>query len=223
MTTFPFDTVLFDLDGTLVDSALDLGPAINHALAAEGRGPVPLATIRQLIGGGARIMLENALRHTGGMVEQERFDALLALTLAHYWAHIADSTRPFPGVLQALDALAAQGCALAVCTNKSEAPARDLLEKLGMSGRFQAVYGGDTLGRERAKPAPDMLLAAAKDCGGGRAVMVGDTTFDVGAARAAGMPVAVFTAGYLDAAADDLDCDVAFADWHTLPAMLHDL
>ena len=223
MSTFPFDIVLFDLDGTLVDSARDLGPAVNVALAAEGRREVPLDEIRQLIGGGAAVMLDRALEHTGGPVEKDRYDVLLDMVLQHYWAHIADNTVPFYGVVETLDALIEQGCTLAVCTNKSEAPARELLEKLGFADRFTAVYGGDTLGRENAKPAPDMLLAAARDCGGGRAIMVGDTTFDVRAARNAKMPVVVFTQGYLDAEPDAIGADALIEEFTGLSIALETL
>ncbi|KLE33306.1 HAD-IA family hydrolase [Aurantiacibacter gangjinensis] len=223
MTDFPFDIVLFDLDGTLVDSALDLGPAINVALAAEGRRSVPLAEIRQLIGGGAGIMLERALEATGGAVSEARFDELLEVVLEQYWAHIADNTVLYDGVLQALDELASRGCTLAVCTNKAEEPARELLGKLGIAQRFAAIYGGDTLGRENAKPAPDMLLAAIADCGGGRAAMVGDTTYDVRAAKAAEIPVVVFTGGYLDAVPEEIGADALMPHFTELPSALDGL
>jgi len=207
MREFPFDIVLFDLDGTLVDSSLDLAPAINHALALEGRPHIAPGQLRHMIGGGAVRMLEKALEASGGMIDAARFDILRAALLEHYWAHIADNTVPFPGCITALEALREGGCKLAVCTNKTEGPARELLGALGMAGLFSAIYGADTLGRERAKPLPDMLLAAAQDCGGGRAAMVGDSTYDTRAARAAGMPVVAVSFGYNDISASELDCD----------------
>lgn len=208
MSDFPFDIVLFDLDGTLVDSHRDLSPAINHVLRLEGRPAVPEAEVRQMIGGGTGMMLERALERTGGLVSDQRFEKLTEALLQHYWAHIADNTAPFPGCLGALDLLADHGCKLAVCTNKSEAPARELLEALGMTDRFAAIYGGDTLGRGRAKPEPDMLHAAIADCGGGRAAMVGDSTYDVRAARNAGIPVVTYRYGYHDVPMDELGGDV---------------
>lgn len=207
MRDFPFDTVLFDLDGTLVDSNRDLAPALNHALAMEGRPPVTRAEVRQFIGGGAALMLERALESSGGNVPAERFEEMHQALLAHYWAHIADNTVPFPGCLGALDLLAQHGCKLAVCTNKLEAPARQLLEELGMTHRFAAILGGDTLGPGRAKPAPDMLHEAISRCGGGRAAMVGDSTFDVRAAKNAGLPVVTYRYGYHDVPVDQLGGD----------------
>ena len=223
MSNFPFDIVLFDLDGTLVDSNLDLGPAINHALALEGREQLPLSEVRQLIGGGAVPMLERGLERTGGAVSTERFDELSNALLEHYWAHIADNTRPFPGVLGALDLLASKGCKLAVCTNKAEEPALQLIDALGMTDRFCAIHGGDTFGREKAKPAPDMLLAAIKDCGGGKAAMVGDSTFDVRAAQNAQIPVITYRYGYHDVPVNELGGDAMIDHFDELVGTLEDL
>ena len=223
MSKFPFDIVLFDLDGTLVDSNLDLAPAVNHALTLEGRETVPETEVRQFIGGGAATMLEKALLRTGGAVSPERFEELTEALLQHYWAHIADNTVAFKGVLGALDLLAEKGVQLAVCTNKAEDPARQLLGSLGLTARFGAIYGGDTLGRNRAKPAPDMLLAAVEDCGGGRAAMVGDSTFDVRAAKAAGMPVVTYRYGYHDVPVDELGGDVMIDHFDDLVGALEGL
>lgn len=223
MSDFPFDIVLFDLDGTLVDSHRDLAPAINHVLGLEGRPAVLEAEVRQMIGGGTGMMLERALERTGGLVSEARFEELTDALLKHYWAHIADNTVPFPGCLGALDLLSDHGCKLAVCTNKSEAPARELLEALGMTDRFAAIYGGDTLGRGRAKPEPDMLHAAIADCGGGRAAMVGDSTYDVRAARNAGIPVITYRYGYHDVPMDELGGDVMIDHFDELAASLGDL
>ncbi|MFB0613160.1 HAD-IA family hydrolase [Aurantiacibacter poecillastricola] len=223
MAKFPFDIVLFDLDGTLVDSNLDLGPAINHALSLEDRPALPLAEVRQLIGGGAIPMLERGLERTGGAVSQERFDELSQALLEHYWAHIADNTQPFQGVLGALDTLAGMGCKLAVCTNKAEDPARQLIEALGMTERFCAIHGGDTFGREKAKPDPTMLLSAIEDCGGGKAAMIGDSTYDVRAARNAGIPVVTYRYGYHDVPVDELGGDAMIDHFDELVSVLEDL
>ena len=228
MSNFPFAIVMFDLDGTLVDSNLDLAPAVNHALALEGREPVPLAMVRTFIGGGAALMLARALEATGGPVGEARMGELTQALLENYWAHIADNTVPYPGLLGALDLLAARGCQLAVCTNKLEAPARQLLDALGMSDRFAAVYGGDTLGPGRAKPEPDMLLAAIADCGGGpgtgkRAVMLGDSTYDVRAARNAGVPCVTYRYGYHDVPVDELGGDVMIDHYDELVGALANL
>jgi phosphoglycolate phosphatase len=208
MTTFPFRIVGFDLDGTLVDSALDLCPAVNQALRMAGRPDVSLDTTRSLIGGGARRMLERALEVTGGPVTAEQFEELHAHLLDHYTANIAANTLPYPGCLTALDALADHGCQLAVVTNKAEDLARLLLEQLGLTHRFASIVGGDTLGRNRAKPAPDLILETIARCGGGTFAMVGDSSFDVQAARNAGVPVAALSFGYHDMPPQDLGADV---------------
>ncbi|QZH75188.1 MAG: HAD-IA family hydrolase [Erythrobacter sp.] len=220
MNKFPFDIVLFDLDGTLVDSARDLAPAVNHALTEAGRPTVSESMTRTFIGGGTEMMLGKALEATGGMVDQAEFDRLTQVLLDHYWGHIADNTVPYPGCLGALDLLAGYGCKLAVVTNKAEAPARQLLEALGMTERFTTIYGGDTLGRERAKPLPNMLQAAISDCGGGQAAMVGDSTYDVRAGKAAGLPVVTCRFGYHDVPIAELGGDAMIDHFDELGGVL---
>ena len=207
LTDFPFDIVGFDLDGTLVDSNRDLAPAINHALAGAGRPAVSPDETRKLIGGGARRMLERAMEVTGGPLPDAEFEAAFGELLVHYEAHIADHTVPYPGCLDALDALLERGCKLAVITNKIEIYSRKLLDALGMSGRFAAILGGDTLGPGRAKPAPDMIDTAILLCGGGAFAMVGDSTYDVRAARNARVPVVALSFGYNDMPAEELGAD----------------
>ena len=223
MSDFPFDTILFDLDGTLVDSNRDLAPAVNHALAFAGYEPIAESEIRNYIGGGAGLMLRRALEAKGEQPSNERVAELNDVLLAHYWDHIADNTVAFDGVIAALDDLAAKGCKLAVCTNKLEQPARQLIEALGLTRHFAAIYGGDTCGRGRGKPEPDMLLAAIKDCGGTRAAMVGDSTYDVRAARNAGVPVVTLSFGYHDVPVGDLGGDVLIDHFDALVPALEKL
>ncbi len=223
MSKFPFDIVLFDLDGTLVDSARDLCPAVNHALGEIGRGPVSESTSRGLIGGGTDMMLTRALEATGGMVDEAEYRQLAGVLLDFYWDNIAVNTVPFPGCVEALTELQTAGCKLAVCTNKSEKPARELLAELNMTEFFPVIYGGDTLGRERAKPAPDMLHAAIADCGGGRAAMVGDTTYDVRAGKAAELPVIACAFGYCDEPVSELGADAFIDEFAGLMAALRPL
>ena len=198
MTDFPFDIVGFDLDGTLLDTHGDLAAAVNHALVLEGRPTIAPAEVRDLIGGGARRMLFRALEVTGGAVPEKRFDALHAELLVYYEAHIAVHSGLFPGGAAMLDGLAARGVQLAVVTNKLESLAEKLLVELGLRDRFYTVIGGDTLGLERAKPKPDLLDEMIARSTGGRAAYVGDTTYDTGAARAAGLPCVVVSFGFND-------------------------
>lgn len=220
MADFPFDTVGFDLDGTLVDTAPDLCRAVNHALAAIGREPLSEDATREVIGGGTRAMLTRALERTGGAVDQARFEQLYEALITHYEGHTSDHSAPYPGCLAALDALAARGCRLAVVTNKQEYLARKLLGELGMTHRFAAILGGDTLGPGRSKPAPDMLDEALRLTGGTRFAMVGDSSFDVRAARAAEVPVVVLSEGYHDMPPEQLGADALIGHFDELVGAL---
>lgn len=223
MSNFPFDTIGFDLDGTLVDTAPDLGRAVNHALATIGRPPVSDDVTRELIGGGARAMLTRALERTGGMVGEDQFDQLFRDLIACYERHTSEHSQPYPGCLAALGALGALGCRLAVVTNKQEYLARKLLEELGMTERFDCILGGDTLGPGRSKPARDMIDEAIARCGGTRFAMVGDSSFDVKAAHAAEVPCVVLSVGYHDAPPATLGADALIDHFDQLVAALERL
>ena len=196
MTRFPFRIVGFDLDGTLCDTHGDLGVAVNHALALAGRPSVPVADIRNLVGGGALKMLERALDITGGPLPREEVRELHRELVRFYENNIATHSRLFPGGEAMLDGLAERDVKIAVVTNKLEALAVKLLDALKLSPRFYTIIGGDTLGKGRAKPAPDLLQEMVGRGGGGRAAFVGDTTYDTHAAQAAGMPCVAVTFGY---------------------------
>lgn len=197
MTDFPFAIVGFDLDGTLVDSTGDLANAVNHVLGSIGREPLPRAAIAAMIGGGARRMLRLALEASGGT--PETFEALHSRLLEYYAVHIAVETRLFPGALAAIEALRLRGVRIALITNKLEALSRKLLDALGATDRFDLILGGDSLGSGTAKPSPAMLHAMVERLGGGRAVLVGDSRFDIAAARAAGMACVAVAFGADDA------------------------
>ena len=221
---FPFATVGFDLDGTLLDTSGDLAAAVNHALASAGRAALPVERITPMIGGGSRHMLAQGMEATGGYTEAE-LDAAQARLLAFYEANIAVETRPFPGCLDALDALAARGVVLAVVTNKYERLARIVLDALGLSERFATIIGGDTLGPERGKPAPDLIELMVERCGGGSAAFVGDSIYDVKAAQAAGLPVVACSFGFLQQPVETLGADAVIdgfdqliATWERLSA-----
>lgn len=218
MTTIPFSAIGFDLDGTLIDSNRDLTPAINHALQLAGRNPVPPDQTHSLIGGGGRLMLSRAFALTGKALPDDEIEPHFANFFSHYSDHIADNSVPYPGCLEALDRLAEMNCTLAVVTNKVETLAVRLLDTLGMSHRFAAIIGGDTM--PRSKPHPDMLHEAIARCGGGPFAMVGDSTFDVRAARAAGVPVVALSFGYNDLPAHELGADAVIDHFdELLPAL----
>jgi phosphoglycolate phosphatase len=206
MQEFPFKIVGFDLDGTLVDTHRDLGNAVNHALALAGRPAVPIAEVVDLIGGGARKMLERALALTGG-VDRDDFPHLYRALLAYYEVNIAVHSRLYPGGHAMLDELAERGVKLAVVTNKVESLAVRLLAALRLSDRFTVVLGGDTLGPGRAKPAPDMIGEMIARLGGGRAAFVGDTTYDILSARAAKVPSIACSFGFNDRPPAELGAD----------------
>jgi phosphoglycolate phosphatase len=195
MGQIPFDIVVFDLDGTLADTAPDLTAALNHALGELGRPPIPAEDVRRMVGHGVRALLRRGLAATGGASEA-LIDQGFPLFITYYEAHIADHTRPFEGVETALAALAAQGIKLAICTNKLEGLTHELIAALGWQGRFTAIVGGDTLPRQKPDPAP--VREAITRAGGGRAAFVGDSISDTDAARAAGIPCIALTFGFSD-------------------------
>jgi len=210
MSDFPFAQVGFDLDGTLVDSVADLAAAVNHALAEIGRSPLTIDQVRPMIGGGSHVMLQRALVATGG---DEQLDRLLPGLVEFYAAHIVDQTRPFPGVVDALDALRARGVALAVVTNKREQLSFALLDALGLTDRFACIIGGDTPGLTAMKPDRAPIDLMQRRCPTtGSAAFVGDSIYDIEAARAAGIPVALFAPD----GSDIPGANAAFADYRDL-------
>jgi phosphoglycolate phosphatase len=204
MASFPFDIVGFDLDGTLADTAPDLTAALNHALVTLGRDPVPAPSVRSMVGHGARALLAKGITATGEFRE-ELVDQGLPIFLQYYEAHIADDSHPFPGVVDALDALAARGVRLAICTNKLEHLARRFVTAIGWDGRFAAIVGGDTT--PSAKPNPEPLLHMIEQAGGGRCAFVGDSISDTGAAIAANLPCVALTFGFTDRPPGELGAD----------------
>ncbi|QZD94940.1 HAD hydrolase-like protein [Qipengyuania gelatinilytica] len=213
MTGFPFDIVAFDLDGTLLETHRDLGTAVNHALDIGGFDPVPIDSATDLIGGGAKIMLKQAIDMQGGLADDE-FRKLYKEMLGYYSRNNAVHTRPYPHAVETLEALGGRGVRMAVVTNKFESFATDILQTLGLASRFEIIIGGDSLGKgpdgkHRAKPAPDPIWHAREACGGGTIAFVGDSSYDVKAARAAGVPVIAAAYGYCDAPAAELGADAA--------------
>jgi phosphoglycolate phosphatase len=213
MGQVPFDVVVFDLDGTLADTALDLAASLNHALVALNRAPVTVEQVRRMVGHGTRALMTKGLAATG-IVNDALVDRGFALLLDYYAAHIADYSKPYAGVEAALDALEKDGVRLAICTNKPEARTHALIEAFGWQGRFAGVVGGDTL--PQCKPDPAPVHETIRRAGGGRAAFVGDSISDTGAARAAGLPCVALTFGYSDRPADQLGATALIDHWDEL-------
>lgn len=215
--------VVFDLDGTLVDTAPDLINALNYVLHREGLPPVPLASARNMIGAGARKLIERGLEVEGVTVTVGELDRMMHDFVDYYAEHIADESRPFEGLDAALDDLQSRGYRFAVCTNKLEWLSKLLLDKLDMSRRFAAICGADTFGV--AKPDPAILHQTIARAGGQSAasVMVGDSGTDIGAARRAGIAVVGVSFGYTDVPIADLKPDRLIGHMRDLPGAVESL
>jgi phosphoglycolate phosphatase len=188
--------IVFDLDGTLADTAPDIVRALNETLDIEGLPHLKIEPARALIGSGSRALIEHAAALSGTRFGAERLDELAAFFVDRYRADIAGASALFPGALAALDAIAAMGARLAVCTNKRTDLATTLLEVLCVADRFSAIVGADAVAER--KPHPDHYRAAVQRAGGTvrRSLMVGDTAADAAAARGAGAPIILVSFGY---------------------------
>lgn len=220
MSDFPFAIVGFDLDGTLIDTVGDLTAAVNHALSLVDRAPLSAAKVRPMIGLGAKHMLEQGLRATGG-VPDGAVERLYHDLLAYYEAHILVHSHPFPGVVETLDKLDALGVRTAVVTNKAEHLARKLLGDLGLADRMAVIIGGDTVGERKPSPAP--IHAMIERCGGGPAAFVGDSIYDVMAAKNAGVPSIAVSFGFLDRPVQELGADNVIDHFDELIPLLETL
>jgi phosphoglycolate phosphatase len=195
-------TVVFDLDGTLVDTAPDLTNALNDVLTRRGLPRMPISAVRAAVGLGARAMIEEGLQRLGAAADD--IEPMLEEFLVHYDANIAAESRPFPGAVASLETLKARGAVLAICTNKRERLARKLLAELRLDAYFQAIAGRDSY--SVSKPHPGHLVATIAAAGGNaaRAVMVGDSDFDLLAAKAASVPIVLVSFGYAPGAPEAL-------------------
>ena len=213
MAAFPFDVVAFDVDGTLADTAPDLAATLNHVLGELGRPPVEPETVRHLVGHGAKALLRNGLAATGEASEQ-LVEAGFPIYLDHYAANICVGTRPYPHIEEAMDALAARGARLAICTNKLESLTRLLVGALGWQDRFASLIGADTVGVRKPDPLP--LKEAVVRAGGGRAAFVGDSITDADTARAVGVPFVAVSFGFSDRPAEALGADAVIDSYAEL-------
>src|SRR5271170_2180965 len=200
-------TVVYDLDGTLADTAEDLVATLNWLLGREGLAPLKVETAGSLLGAGARALIKRGFAASGKSLDPEATKALFADYLTYYSAHIADRSRLYPGVDKALAAFARAGWRQAVCTNKTESLAKLLIAKLGIADRFAFICGQDTFGIGKPDPTPLLKTIAASGGASDRAIMVGDSMTDIKTARAAGLPVIAVDFGYSDAPVAELGPD----------------
>lgn len=216
-------TVIFDLDGTLVDTAPDLVRATNFSLDCAGLPPVSADVIKPHVGYGARRMIIAGLEAHGVKLDDECVETLLSRYLEHYAQNICIDSRPYPSVIEEIEILRRQGATLAICTNKLEHMSRRLLNALGVSHHFAAVVGRDTL--SVCKPHPDHLLETIKQAGGtaSRSVMIGDTETDIATAKAAGIPVIGVSFGYSPVPIEELRPDLTIDTYRSLSVVVNTL
>jgi phosphoglycolate phosphatase len=220
MADFPFDIVGFDLDGTLFDTSPDLTAAVNHALALVERPLLPAERVRPMIGRGAKYMLEQGLEASGGFDPEVMRVAYPAL-LNFYEANLSHGTTPFPGLIEALDELEARGVKIAIVTNKFERFAVKLVAELALHHRFACVIGGDTMGKGNAKPSAAPIKEMIARCGGGRAAFIGDSIYDILAAKNAGIPSIAVSFGFLMQPVEELGADAVIDGFDELiPALI---
>ncbi|CAN5254804.1 HAD family hydrolase [soil metagenome] len=223
MTSSSAPLIVFDLDGTLVDTAPDLVSALNFVLQREGLPLVPMVSARTMIGAGARKLIERGLELDDRTMSVRDIDRLTEDFIAYYKAHIADASQPFDGLFAALDDLEDRGFRFAVCTNKLEGLSKLLLDKLDMTKRFAAICGADTFGV--SKPDPAILRQTVAQAGGdiSTSIMVGDSGPDVGVAQRAGSPVIGVTFGYTEIPIADMHPDMIIGHMRELPGAVGNL
>ncbi len=210
--------IVFDLDGTLIDSVPDITAAANDLMAQEGLAPLSEEVIRGFVGNGADVLIAK-VRAAHGIAEAEH-----PRLLADYVTRLETATaltRPYPGVVAALEALSAKGHALGICTNKPEKPARAVLATTGLAGAFETVIGGDTL--PRRKPDPKPLFAAFTALGDGPMIFVGDSEIDAETADRAGVPFLLYTEGYRKTPVEDLGATASFGHYDRLAGLISDV
>lgn len=225
MTSRPLSPLaIFDLDGTLVDTAADLIASLNHTIAVAGLAPVTYDDLTHLVGQGARVMIKRAFALRETELPEAELEPLYERFIADYRAEMPGKSRPYPGIVSTLDALSAAGVTLAVCTNKTEILALPLLEKLGLTPYFAAITCGDTF--EYRKPDARHILGTIEKAGGDirHTIMVGDSINDILAAKNAGVPSIGVTFGYTDVPMAKLEPDVVIDDFAALtPALFEKL
>jgi len=219
----PWRAIVFDLDGTLIDSAGDLAAALNRMLAESGRGQVTVAQFKRMIGDGSAKLVERGFAATGAIPDGATLQGKLARFLEIYEAASAVLTRPYQGVPETLGVLRARGLRLGVCTNKPDAATRRVLDDLGLAGQFDAIAGGDTFAVRKPDPGHLKGLLDQLAVPPSAAIMVGDNEHDAAAARSAGLPMILVSYGYARSPVAEIRPDAVIDRFDDLPAALDQL
>ena len=215
--------IVFDLDGTLVDTAPDLLASLNAVLTRAGHRAVIPTQLRHLVGHGVRALFERAFAETGTDVSPERMTELTKEFLDYYRANIARASRPFAGVPETLDRLAGEGFGLGICTNKPQDLTDLLLRELRMARHFPVVFGAGRMPYNKPDPRHVLDVVNALSGSPARAIMIGDSPVDVAAARAAQIPVIVMSYGYTPVPVHELGADAIAHDFAEIPALISSL
>jgi phosphoglycolate phosphatase len=216
----PVPMIVFDLDGTLLDTAPDLVETLNVVFAREGLAPLPYDTARNLVGGGAKAMIARGIEAEGHVLAPAKLEQMFTDFIAYYSDHVAERSQPFPGLTKALDTLGARGHRFAVCTNKLERLSVRLLDRFKLADRFAAICGQDTFGIQ--KPDPEILRRTVAAAGGTmkHAIMVGDSNTDIRTARAGGIPIIAVDFGYSERPIAEFWPDQTISHFSQLPASI---
>jgi len=212
--------LIFDLDGTLIDSAPDIARALNRLLAELGRPPLAVAAVRRLIGDGAPELLRRAIGAGDATIDPAAMSALFERYRGFYLETATHSTRTYPGVVETLGALRNAGHRMVVCTNKFQTPTMKILDHFGLTPFFDGVAGGDATPARKPDPRHILAALALAKCGGEHAAMIGDGVNDARAAQAAGIPVMLLDSGYGEIPAAELGGDALIASFSEIPAAL---
>jgi phosphoglycolate phosphatase len=220
----PVPLVIFDLDGTLIDTAPDLIDSLNYTIEAVGMEPVTFDDVTFLVGQGVKVMITRAFELRHKPLDDQTFATLFDRFMGHYAAHMPGRSRPYPGAEACLSALTGAGFSLAICTNKAEELARPLIEKLGLLDRFPTITGGNTFAVR--KPDAGHIFGTIDKAGASKSatVMVGDSVNDILAAKNAGIPSIAVRFGYSDVPAEELGADLVVDHFDEItPDLIRDL
>jgi len=222
MFKFQPTAIVWDLDGTLVDSAPDLASALNTVLDMRGFFTIPITEVRTMIGNGVPKLVERGFNAVGVRPDPAQLDELIAMFVKEYKECATDNTRPYPGVVEALQEIHSMNIPMGVCTNKPEAFTTQILKGLGLSGYFSSVIGGDSTSARKPDPEPVLACLRGLVTEPASSLMIGDSVHDVHAAHAAGVYVGVVPWGYRSTPVDELGADFILHDLAGLPGMIRD-